>query len=154
MTGWIELIRSLGDSLIEVFKAEMAALQEDFARSGRHLGVALGLMGAAAVLLFWIVGLVLFTLIVVLDVWLHLWAASLIVLGLFVAIAAVLGWLGMRRLRQVENPVENVKRRVGDHVDWWQNTLLADAKRVGATASTAGSAGAGTVDDLYEEDRP
>ena len=133
MTGWIELFRSLGESLLEVFRAELEALQQDFSRSGRHLGVALGLLGAAAVLVFWTVGLLLFTLVLVLDIWLPLWAAALILLGLFALVTGLLAWLGVRRLREVENPVDNVRRRMDDHIDWWQHSLLSEPRTVGAT---------------------
>lgn len=148
MTGWIDLIRSLGESLLEVLRAELAALQEDFSRSGRRLGVALGFLGGAAVLLFWLVGLLLFTLIVVLAIWLPLWAAALILLGLFALATGILAALGVRRLREIENPVDNVRRRVDDHIDWWQNSLLADAKPVGPGAAAT------TRDDIYDEDLP
>jgi cell division protein FtsW (lipid II flippase) len=128
MAGWIELFRSLGESLLEVWRAELATLQEDFGRSGRYLGSALGLLGAALILVFWIVGLLLFVLIALLHVWLPWWGASLIVLTLFVATAALLAWLGASRLRQVESPLETVRRRVDNHLDWWQHGLLAHAK--------------------------
>ena len=52
MSGWIDKFRSLGESLFAVLRAEMAALQEDLTRSGRHLGVALGLMGGALIIFF------------------------------------------------------------------------------------------------------
>jgi hypothetical protein len=147
MTGWIDLIRSLGESLLEVLKAELAALQADFGRSGRRLGLALGFLGGAAMLLFWLVGLLLFTLIVVLAIWLPLWAAALILLALFTIAAGILAGLGVRRLREIENPMDNIRRRMDDHIDWWQNSLLADAKPVGAGA-------AAVRDDLYDEDLP
>ena len=125
MTGWIDLFRSLGESLLEVVRAELAGLQDDFQRSGRHFGVALGLFGAAAVLVFWMVGLLLFALIAVLHIWLALWAAALIVLALFVIAVAILGALGMRRMRQVENPMETVRNRLDNHLDWWQHSFLS-----------------------------
>lgn len=136
MQGWIALFRSLGESLLEVLRAELAALQEDFTRSGRHLGVALALLGGAAALGFWILGLLLFTLVALLDVWLPLWAAALIVLAVFALAAAVLVKLGLSRLRQVENPVESVRKRVDDHLDWWQNSLLAEPVAVEAAPSS------------------
>jgi cell division protein FtsW (lipid II flippase) len=132
MREWIELFRSLGESLLEVLRAELEALQKDFATSGRHFGVALGLFGAAAMLAFWIVGLVVFVLISLLYIWLQLWAAALIVLALFAIAAAVLVSLGLRQLRKAENPIENVRRRVDDHIDWWQR-LLAEPKTVDVT---------------------
>jgi hypothetical protein len=128
MQGWIDLFRSLGESLIEVVRAETSALQADLKSSGKHLGIALGLLGTAVLLLFWVLGLLIFLAIAVLSVWLQLWAAALIVLVVFVAVMAVLVWLGLRRFRLVENPVDSVKRHVDDHLDWWQNGLLAQGK--------------------------
>lgn len=128
MAGWIDLFRSLGESLLEVWRAELATLQEDFQRSGRYLGSALGLLGAALVLLFWIVGLLLFVLIALLHVWLPWWGASLTVLLLFLLATGLLAWLGIKRLRKVENPVATVQRRMDSHLDWWQHGLLAQPK--------------------------
>jgi hypothetical protein len=125
MQPWIDLFRSLGEALLEVWRAELATLQDDLSRSGRHLGVALGLFGAAAVLLFWTVGLLLFALIALLHVWMPWWGAALIVLALFLIAMAILGRLGLNRLRKVESPVETVRRRVDSHLDWWQHGLLA-----------------------------
>lgn len=125
MQPWIDLFRSLGEALLEVWRAELATLQDDLSRSGRHLGVALGLFGAAAVLLFWTVGLLLFALIALLHIWMPWWGAALIVLALFLISMAILGRLGLNRLRKVESPVETVRRRVDSHLDWWQHGLLA-----------------------------
>jgi ABC-type proline/glycine betaine transport system permease subunit len=132
MREWIELFRSLGESLLEVLRAELEALQKDFATSGRHFRVALGLFGAAVMLAFWIVGLLLFVLISLLYIWLQLWAAALIVLALFAIAAAVLVSLGLRQLRKAENPIENVRRRVDDHIEWWQR-LMAEPKTMDVT---------------------
>jgi hypothetical protein len=128
MAGWIELFRTLGESLLEVWRAELATLQEDFHRSGRYLTAALGLLGAAVILLFWIVGLLLFVLVALLHVWLPWWGASLVVLLLFLLVTGLLAWLGVARLRKVENPVATVRRRMDSHLDWWQHGLLAPPK--------------------------
>ena len=125
MQPWIDLFRSLGEALLEVWRAELGTLQDDLSRSGRHLGVALGLFGAAVILLFWTVGLLLFVLISLLHVWLQWWAAALIVLALFLTGMAVLARLGLKQIRRVENPVETVRRRMDSHLDWWQHGLLA-----------------------------
>lgn len=135
MQGWIDLFRSLGESLIEVVRAEVNTLQDDLKRSGRHFGVALGLFGAAIMLAFWILGLLVFSMVAVLTIWLPLWGATLIVLGLFIAVAAALVGLGMRQMRQVENPMASVKRHVDDHLDWWQNGLLASGKPLDVPAT-------------------
>jgi len=137
MAGWIDLFRSLGESLLEVWRAELATIQDDLQRSGRHLATALGLLGGALVLLFWIVGLLLFVLIALLHVWLPWWATSLIVLLLFVLSTGLLVWLGVRRLHRVENPLETVRRRVDSHLDWWQHGLLAQPKALDVEPAAA-----------------
>jgi ABC-type nickel/cobalt efflux system permease component RcnA len=126
MGGWIDMFRSLGESLLEVLRAELSALQEDLTRSGRHLGVALSLLGMAVVLLFWLTGLVIALLVTVLSIWLQLWAAVLIVLLIFAAGAGLLLWRGLRQLRKVENPMETVRRHIDSHFDWLQNNLLRE----------------------------
>lgn len=128
MQPWIELFRSLGEALLEVWRAELGTLQDDLQRSGRHLTVALGLFGGAVMLGFWIIGLVLFVLVSALHVWLPWWGASLVVLALFLIAAAILARLGLGKLRQVENPVQTVRRRMDSHLDWWQHGLLAQPK--------------------------
>src|SRR5688500_5701816 len=104
MQGWIDLFRSLGESLVEVVRAETSALQADLKTSGRRMGIALGLLGAAVLLLFWVLGLLIFLVIAVLSVWLQLWAAALIVFLVFAGVMGVLILLGLRRLKLVENP--------------------------------------------------
>lgn len=128
MGGWIDMFRGLGESLLDVLRAEVATLQEDLSRSGRIAGGALALLGAALILLFWIIGLLIFALVTVLAIWLPLWGASLVVLALFLAMAGVLAWMGVKRFKQVENPVQTFRRRVDDHLDWWQNTLLREQR--------------------------
>ncbi len=144
MQGWIDLFRSLGESLIEVLRAETGALQGDLKRSGRYYGVALALFGAAALLSFWVLGLLVFLLIAALHVWLQLWAAALIVFALFFIAMIVLGLAGRSQWRKAENPVDSVKRHVDDHLDWWQNGLLASGKTVDISAQTV-------ADDLSED---
>lgn len=129
MSGWLDLVRSLGEALLEVLRAELGALQGDFQRSGRHLGSGLALLAGAAVLAFWAVGLVLFVLVTLFAVWLPLWGAALVVLALFLIGIGVLGWLGKRRLLEVENPVSSVRRRLDDHLAWWQQSFLAHPGR-------------------------
>jgi hypothetical protein len=126
MGGWIDMFRSLGESLLEVVRAELQTLQEDLTRSGRHFGVALGFLGVALILLFWLLGLLITLFIAVLYIWLELWAATLIVLLLFTAGTSFLVWRGLKEIRKAENPVTTFRRHADDHLDWWQNNLLRE----------------------------
>jgi hypothetical protein len=139
MQPWIDLFRSLGEALLEVWRAELGTLRDDLQRSGRFLGVALGLFGAAVMLLFWAVGLVLFVLVSVLHVWLPWWGASLVVLALFAIAIGILGALGLKRIRKVENPLEIFGRRIDSHLDWWQHSLLAHPKTLDVEPSPFGA---------------
>src|SRR5258707_1722230 len=89
--GWIELFRSLGQALFEVVRAEAEALGEDFRRSGVRLLRGVALLGGAAAVGFWTLGLLLFALIAVLMIWLQPWAAALIVAGALSAAPRPLG---------------------------------------------------------------
>ncbi len=149
MSGWIEMFRGLGEALLDVLRAEMATLQEDLTRSGRIAGGALALLGAGLILLFWILGLLIFSLVAVAAIWLPLWGAALVVLALFLTVAAVLSWMGVNRLKQVENPVQTFRRRVDDHLDWWQNTLMREQRPVDIEPVAVTGA-----DDEDEEDLP
>jgi putative superfamily III holin-X len=128
--SWIDLFRSLGGSLLEVLRAEVDAWKEELAVSGRHLGVGLGLLGGAAAILFWTMGALIFAVGAVLAIWLKVWAAALLVVGLFLFAGALLIWLGVRQLKRFENPLASLRERIDDHLDWWQHTLLREEKRV------------------------
>lgn len=141
MTGWVEQFRALGLSLLEVFRAEWEALSEDFARSRRYFGLALVLLGAAAVVLFWTVGALVFTLGAVLAIWLEVWAAALIVFLAFLALGVGLGaWGVYGYLKKAENPAVSFRRRLDDHVEWWQETLLREDEPIEVAAVDAPSA--------------
>jgi hypothetical protein len=147
MSGWIEMFRGLGEALLDVLRAEVATLQEDLSRSGRIAGGALALLGVALVLLFWVVGLFIFALVAVLHIWWPLWAAAGVVFLLFAIAAGILVWLGMGRLKQVENPVQTFRRRVDDHLDWWQNTLMREQRPLDVEPVTVTAA----IDDDEED---
>jgi hypothetical protein len=146
LDAWLETFRSLGDALLAVLRAEVAAVQEDLKRSGRHLGAALGLLGAALIVLFWLIALLIAFLVALLCIWFQVWAATLIVLLLFTACTGLLVWLGVRRLKKIENPVETVRRHVDDHLDWLHNRFLQEGR------SPRLQAGALSGDDETGED--
>jgi hypothetical protein len=131
MSHWVDLFRSLGQALLDVFKAELAEVGEDLGTAGRHLGVALGLFAAAAAVGFWTLAAFLYFVIQLLArLGLPLWGAAGVVTLVLVLVIALLGWLGYRRLQRVENPVETVRRRLDDHTAWWQERMLTPAEEL------------------------
>jgi hypothetical protein len=143
MQGWIELFRSLGQSLLGVLRAEADALAADFRRSGTHLARGLALLAGAAGVLFWTLGIVVLALIALLSLWLPVWAAALVVAAVFALTAGVLVALGLGQLRRLESPIDSIRTRVSDHLDWWQHHLLADpaADRLGGVPPVVRSGG-------------
>jgi Flp pilus assembly protein protease CpaA len=121
---WRELVASLGESLIELAEAEVASLKQDLRHTGRRFGMAIALAVVAAILAFWMVGAAGFALFQVLLLWLPGWGASLIVLGSLLILALILGGIARRRLRDLEAPIDTMRRHVEDHKDWWRNSLL------------------------------
>lgn len=122
--SWVEMFRALGQALVEVFKAELAETSEELGVSAKHLGWALAFFGAVAFLAFWMLPAFMFLAGLVLAIWLPAWAAALIVVVFFLLVMAILGFLGYRRIRKLENPVETVRQRYGEHKEWWNDRLL------------------------------
>lgn len=122
--SWSEAFQALGSAILGLLKAELEALEQELARSGKSLGLAIGLLAAAGAFGFWTLGVATYFFIQLLAVWLPLWAASLIVTLVFAAIVAGLVFAGLHKLRRFENPVTTVRRRVEDHADWWQDRVL------------------------------
>lgn len=124
--SWVGQFRSLGRALLEVLQAEWEALQAEIAESGGHLGRALGFLAAAAVLLFWMIGALVFSLGAVLTLWLPVWGAALVTTGLFAVATAILAAIGVRHLRRFQSPARTFRRRVGEHFSWWGSNLLGE----------------------------
>jgi uncharacterized membrane protein YqjE len=128
MSAWLELFRSLGQALIALAKAELETVGEELAASGKRLTGALVLFGAAAAVAFWTVGLSLYTVVLVIALWLPQWAAAAIACGASILAVAVLAGIGVVRLRRLEGPARTLARHLEDHREWWNNRLLADGE--------------------------
>ena len=127
--AWIELLRGLGQSVLDLLAAEWAELKRELAASGKNLAIAAGLFGAAAAFGFWLVALLLYLAIQVAAIWWAHWVAALVVTLVVLLIVAVVVLLGLRRLKRFESPGITVSRRADDHLDWWNERLLAEERR-------------------------
>lgn len=147
-TRWSQSLRSLGDALIDVLRAEAAVLGDDLGRTGRSLLKVLVLAFMALAIVFWTIGALTLALIEVLALWLPRWGATLSVVGLFVATIALVGLLAWLRMRKLEAPTVALRRRVDEHLDWWQQNVLHPV--AGEAGSRVGEADAAET----QEDRP
>ncbi len=142
--GWRETLIALGESLIEVLRAELAVIGEVWKRSGRELGIALGMFVVAAyVALICLPALLILALVAGLEIWLPLWAAALVAAALVAAIVFLLARLALSRLvKRCENPVATVQYRFADHIAWWNERVLLGEESPGepdeATADPEG----------------
>ena len=121
---WIELVRSFGASLVEVYKAEAGELKRELLHTSEHLAWALGFFVAAAVVGFWTLAAGIYFAIQLLAIWLPLWGASGVVLLLLLGVIALLGFLGYRRLQKWESPGATMGRRLQEHREWLEGSLL------------------------------
>ena len=153
MATWSELVRGLGQALLDVLKAEIRGLETEVQRSGEELQKGVGLLAAAVALLFWTVGALIFAAAAVLAIWLPLWGAALIVAAVFGLAGGLLIHFGLGRLRKFENPLRTARRRFEDHMDWVQGRLLATEPPLSpAGASRSGDSGEYRAADLDDVD--
>ena len=137
MAAWLRLFRSLGQSLLDVLRAEAAALGEDLSRSANRLLAAIGLAIALLFVAFWLLGLLLWLAVELLALVVPRWGAAGIVAATLVVIGVTLALLVRRRWRELESPARTVRRRWSDHLAWWQDRVLADEPRVERLAAPA-----------------
>lgn len=120
------MLRSLGRAFGDVLSAELGALKEDFARDGKNLGIGVGLVVAAAALAAWSLCLVTALAVAVLAIWLPVWGAILVVLGVAVLVIAGLALVARRYFGRLEGPTNTIQRRWEDHRQWWNDRVLAE----------------------------
>jgi hypothetical protein len=132
LRGWLEQLRALNAALLEVLGAEIEALFDDLRTSGRHLAGGVVWLALAASLAFFLLAALVAAAVAALALVLPLWGAILVVaLVLALAAGAALA-AGVRRLRRVESPAATVRRRVADHVYWWQRRVAGDEREAPA----------------------
>ncbi|WP_348789701.1 phage holin family protein [Leifsonia sp. NPDC080035] len=97
-----ELITALPRLVIELLKAELNHLKEEFAAKAKYAGIGIGLFAAAAGLLFFALGVLIAAAILGLAVVLPGWASALIVFGALVVIAVILALVGVSSLKKMD----------------------------------------------------
>jgi hypothetical protein len=132
------LLRNLNSSLLGVWRAEIAALLDDLSASGRRLRSALLLLALAGSLLVLLIGTLVFAAIAALSLVMPLWGAALTVAGILALAIAAVAMAGLAKLRSVENPADTVRRRVDDHIEWWNTRLGRGRSEAAALESEPG----------------
>ena len=100
-----ELVKQLTEQVSTLVRSEIQLAQVEVKEKGKKLGIGAGLFGGAGLLGFFGFGALVATLIIVLDLFLPLWLAALIVTLLLFAVAGVLALLGKKKVEQAKPPV-------------------------------------------------
>lgn len=122
--SWLGISRQLGQSLLELLKAELEALGSDLGASAQKLLRIGGVLAAALFLAFWSIGILAYLAVELLNIVLPPWAASLTVLAVFVLATVVCGSIAKRRIGRLESPTATLSRRFEDHRDWWESRIV------------------------------
>ncbi|MGH1526907.1 phage holin family protein [Leifsonia sp. L25] len=97
-----KLVTDLPKLIVGLFTAELNHLKAELAEEAKHAGVGMGLLAAAALLLFYGLGALIAAAILGIAVALPAWAAALIVFGALVVIAVVLALIGVRSFKKMD----------------------------------------------------
>jgi hypothetical protein len=99
-----ELVQKASEQISRLVKDEIALAKAELTEKGKHAGIGVGLFGGGGVLALYGVGALFATLIIVLDLFLPLWLAALIVTVVLFAAAGVLALLGKKQVTQAVPP--------------------------------------------------
>ena len=124
---WQDRLLALREAVGELYSAEADALSRDLAQWGKGFLGALLLVLAALALGFWLLAMLCGFLVALLAVWLPVWGATLVAMGIVALTIAGLAWIGVRRLQALGGPLGRVQRRWRDHLDWWQDRVIDSA---------------------------
>ncbi|MCU7722877.1 phage holin family protein [Actinoplanes sp. KI2] len=104
-TNTADLVSQAASQISTLVRDELALAKRELAEKGKRAGLGGGLLGGAAVLGLYGLGLLLVLAVVLLDLAWPLWLAVLVVMVVVFAAAAVAALLGRRRLEEATPPV-------------------------------------------------
>ncbi len=114
-----ELVQRASEQISRLVRDEIALAKAELSEKGKHAGIGVGLFGAGGVLALYGAGALIATLIAVLDIFLPLWLAALIVAVTLFLIAGILALLGKKQVTKAVPPepkaaIESVKADVDE----------------------------------------
>jgi uncharacterized membrane protein YqjE len=99
-----ELVQRASEQITRLVRDEIQLAKAELTEKGKHVGIGVGLFGGAGVLVTYGVGALIATLIIVLDLFLDLWLAALIVTAALFLIAGLLALLGKIQVSKASPP--------------------------------------------------
>ena len=95
-----QLVSSVSQQIPELIRSEIRLAQAEMAEKGKRAGLGLGMFGAAGLLALYGLGVLLATIVLLLDLVLPAWAAALIVTVVLFAAAAIAGLQGKNKVSE------------------------------------------------------
>ncbi|MEU6153338.1 phage holin family protein [Actinosynnema sp. NPDC047251] len=116
-TSTSDLVRDVTRQTSRLVREEIRLAVAEISEKGKHVGLGVGLMGAAGVLAWFGVGTVVAGLVLTLALVLPAWAAAFVVAALVFLVAGVLVLLGRKQVTEgtpplPEEAIEGVKRDI------------------------------------------
>jgi uncharacterized membrane protein YqjE len=99
-----ELVQRASEQITRLVRDEIQLAKTELAEKGKHVGIGVGLFGGAGVLVMYGVGALIATLVIVLELFLALWLAALIVTAALFLGAGVLALLGKIQVSKAVPP--------------------------------------------------
>jgi uncharacterized membrane protein YqjE len=113
-----ELVKDLASQTSTLVRQEIKLAQAEVTEKGKLAGKGAGMMAGAAVAALLMLGALTALLIVVLDSFLALWLAVLIVTVLWGVVAAVLAQSGRKALQSATPPAPQTVETVKEDIQW------------------------------------
>ncbi len=113
-----ELVKELASQTSTLVRQEIQLAQAEVTQKGKLAGKGAGMLAGAAVVALLALGALTAFLIIVLDSFLPLWLAALIVTLLWLAIAAVLGLAGKNAIQKATPPAPQTVETVKEDIQW------------------------------------
>jgi tetrahydromethanopterin S-methyltransferase subunit C len=113
-----DLFSTLANQTSTLVRKEVELARTEMTQKVTSLGRDAGMIGAGAVLGLGAYGALIATLIVVLDLWLPLWAAALIVTVVLAIIAFVLVQMGINAIKRIDPAPRQTIKTLQDDVAW------------------------------------
>jgi hypothetical protein len=114
-----ELVQRASEQISRLVRDEIALAKAELSERGKHAGIGIGLFGGGGVLALYGTGAAVATLIIVFDLFLPLWLASLIVTVALFVLAGIMGLIGKSQVSKAMPPepisaIESVKADVDE----------------------------------------
>ena len=113
-----ELVKDLADQTSTLVRQEIKLAQAEVTQKGKLAGKGAGMLAGAAVTGLLALGALTALLIIVLDSFMALWLAVLIVTLLWAAVAAVLAMAGRKALQSATPPAPQTVETVKEDIQW------------------------------------